>query len=97
MYVAEQPGRVRVVDANGQLSPTPVLTVGPLSHGNEEGLLGITFSPDGTKLYVDYTDPNDDTHVDEYTMRGEVARPVDAGAECSGAAAAVLRTTRAAR
>jgi glucose/arabinose dehydrogenase len=73
MFVAEQGGRVRVVDANGRLSPTPVLTVGPLSRGNEEGLLGITFSPDGSKLYVDYTDPDNNTHVDEYTMRGEIA------------------------
>lgn len=73
MFVAEQPGRIRIVDAAGQLSPTSVLTVGPLSHGNEEGLLGITFSTDGTKLYVDYTDTGDNTHVDEYTMAGETA------------------------
>lgn len=71
MFVAEQPGRVRIVDASGRLAPEPVLTVGPLSHGNEEGLLGITFSPDGSKLYVDYTDPSNNTHVDEYTMRGD--------------------------
>ncbi len=71
MFVAEQRGRVRLVDATGRLAATPVLTVGPLSGGNEEGLLGITFSPDGSKLYVDYTDPHDDTHVDEYAMRGE--------------------------
>ncbi|MCU1467069.1 MAG: glucose/sorbosone dehydrogenase-like protein, partial [Actinomycetia bacterium] len=73
VFVAEQTGRIRVVSAGGTLSPTPLLTVGPLSHGNEEGLLGITFSPDGSKLYVDYTDPDDDTHVDEYTMQGDVA------------------------
>ncbi|HEY5076804.1 MAG TPA: PQQ-dependent sugar dehydrogenase [Acidimicrobiia bacterium] len=73
MFVAEQRGRVRIVDANGHLSPTPVLTVGPLSSRNEEGLLGITFSPDGSKLYVDYTDPANNTHVDEYAMRGEQA------------------------
>src|SRR5262249_53044153 len=71
MFVAEQSGRVRIVDADGRLAPDPVLTVGPLSHGNEEGLLGITFSRDGSKLYVDYTDPSNDTHVDEYTMRGD--------------------------
>jgi glucose/arabinose dehydrogenase len=71
MFVAEQSGRVRIVDASGRLAPDPVLTVGPLSHGNEEGLLGITFSPDGSKLYVDYTDPSNDTHVDEYRMRGD--------------------------
>lgn len=75
MFVAEQPGRVRIVGADGQLSPTPALTLGPLSDGNEEGLLGITFSPDGTRIYVDYTDPSNNTHVDEYTMRGEVAVP----------------------
>jgi glucose/arabinose dehydrogenase len=75
MFVAEQSGRVRRVDANGVLTAAPVVSVGPLSHGNEEGLLGITFSPDGTKLYVDYTDRNDDTHVDEYTMKGEIADP----------------------
>ncbi len=61
MFVAEQPGRVRIVTPDGQLSSTPVLTISPLSHGNEEGLLGITFSPDGTKLYVDYTDPSNNT------------------------------------
>ncbi|MDQ1379886.1 MAG: hypothetical protein QOJ71_605 [Actinomycetota bacterium] len=73
MFVAEQTGRIRVVSADGTLSPTPLLTIGPLSHGNEEGLLGITFSRDGSKLYVDFTDPDDDTHVDEYTMQGDVA------------------------
>jgi glucose/arabinose dehydrogenase len=73
MFVAEQRGRVRIVDADGHLSADPVVTVRPLSHANEEGLLGITFSLDGSKLYVDYTDPKNDTHVDEYRMQGEVA------------------------
>ncbi len=76
--------------------PTPVLTVGPLSHGNEEGLLGITFSPDGTKLYVDYTDPSNDTHVDEYTMRGEVAVASSRAGSCSWCSSRT-RTTRAVR
>jgi glucose/arabinose dehydrogenase len=71
MFVAEQSGRVRIVDANGKLAPAPVLNVGPLSRGNEEGLLGLTFSLDGSKLYVDYTDPSNNTHIDEYTMRGD--------------------------
>ncbi len=73
MFVAEQSGRVRVVEPDGHVDAEPALTVGPLAHGNEEGLLGITFSPDGSKLYVDYTDPTNDTHVDEYTMRDETA------------------------
>jgi glucose/arabinose dehydrogenase len=73
MYVAEQGGRIRVATADGHVSPTPLLTIGPLSHGNEQGLLGITFSPGGTRLYVDYTDPRGDTHVDQYAMQGNAA------------------------
>jgi glucose/arabinose dehydrogenase len=46
-----------------------------LTHGNEQGFLGATFSPDGGRLYVDYTDANGDTNVDEYEMRGDDADP----------------------
>jgi glucose/arabinose dehydrogenase len=70
MYVAEQSGTVRIVDEETTLDE-PVLSV-DVSNGNEQGLLGLTFSPDGSKLYVDYTDPGGDTHVVEYTMRGDV-------------------------
>ena len=73
MYVAEQPGRVRVVDANGDALAHAGALAQRSRDGNEQGLLGLTFSADGTKLYVDYTDPKGDTHVDEYTMRGDVA------------------------
>jgi len=75
MYVAEQPGRVRIVDTNGRVATQPVLSLTGLSHGNEEGLLGIAFSTDGTKLYTDSTDTQNNTHVDEYTMKGDVAVP----------------------
>jgi glucose/arabinose dehydrogenase len=75
IYVAEQAGRVRIVDTNGRVMPTTVLSI-PVSNGNEQGLLGLTFSPDGSLLYINYTDPGGDTHVDEYVMRGDVA---DAG------------------
>jgi glucose/arabinose dehydrogenase len=74
MYVAEQSGIVRAVDANGTVSREAVLSIG-VSRGNEQGLLGIAFSPDGTKLYVHYTDPAGNSHVDEYTMDGDVADP----------------------
>jgi glucose/arabinose dehydrogenase len=70
MYVAEQTGRVRVV-SGGHIVGT-ALTL-PVSGGNEQGLLGLAFSPDGTKLYVDYTDTNGDTRVAEYTMNGMIA------------------------
>ena len=71
MYVAQQqPGTVRIVD-NGRPGPA-VLTV-DVSNGNEQGLLGLDFSADGSKLYINYTDPAGDTHVVEYTMNGDRA------------------------
>jgi glucose/arabinose dehydrogenase len=70
MYVAEQGGLLRRI-VNGQPSETPALDLrANLSLGNEQGLLGAAFSPDGRRLYVDYTDADGDTNVDEYTMRG---------------------------
>jgi glucose/arabinose dehydrogenase len=70
MYVAEQGGRVRIVD-HGHVTGT-ALTVA-VSHGSEQGLLGLSFAHDGTKMYVDYTDPAGDTHVVEYRMSGSAA------------------------
>jgi glucose/arabinose dehydrogenase len=70
MYVAEQGGTVRIVDG-GAVGAT-VLQV-DVANGNEQGLLGMDFSADGSKLYVDYTDPDGDTRVVEYTMNGDTA------------------------
>jgi glucose/arabinose dehydrogenase len=71
MYVAEQTGHVRVL-TSGRVVGTS-LTLTDISNGGEQGLLGLTFSPDGTKMYVDYTDHNGDTRVAEYTMNGTTA------------------------
>lgn len=61
LFVAERPGRIRVINADSTLRPTPFLdiTAKVSSYTNgEEGFLGIAFSPtyktDG-KFYVDYT------------------------------------------
>src|SRR5690242_16473718 len=70
IYVAQQTGSVVRVKA-GKVTGT-VLGV-TVAHGGEQGLLGIVFSKDGTKLYVDYTDPTGDIHVVEYVMSGNVA------------------------
>jgi glucose/arabinose dehydrogenase len=71
VYVAEQPGRVRII-ANGVVQPGSVLTVS-VAGGGEQGLLGLAFSVDGTKLYVDYVDPTSHIRVVEYTMSGDTA------------------------
>ena len=76
LYVTEQVGRVRAV-RDGALDAAPVLDItADVGSGGERGLLGLTFSPDGTKMYVHYTNKNGDTRVDEYAMSGNTA---DAG------------------
>jgi glucose/arabinose dehydrogenase len=73
LFVAEKGGRVRRV-AGGQ-GGTPSLDGGAVldlsaqvTRGFEQGLLGLVFSPDGSRLYVDYTDRSGDTQVVEYAF-----------------------------
>jgi glucose/arabinose dehydrogenase len=75
MYVVEQTGTLRLI-RNGRPAPIPALDLrSNLTHGNEQGFLGATFSPDGSHLYVDYTDRDGNTNVDEYAMRTTYADP----------------------
>src|SRR5881398_2931122 len=73
IYVAEQTGSVVLVK-DGNILGT-VLKLNGLSVGGEQGLLGIVFSNNGHKLYVDYTDGNGNIQVVEYTMNGTIADP----------------------
>ncbi len=71
LYVTEHVGRVRAV-RDGVLDPTPVIDLrDTIAAGGERGLLGMAFSPDGTQLFVDYTNRNGDTRIDAYTMRAD--------------------------
>ena len=72
IYVAQQTGSVVTVGSTGHVTGT-VLHLTKLADGNEQGLLGLAFSNDGAKLYVDYTDVLGDIHIVEYTMKGNVA------------------------
>ncbi|MGH8906178.1 MAG: PQQ-dependent sugar dehydrogenase [Egibacteraceae bacterium] len=74
-YVAEKGGQVRAL-RDGQVDPVPVLDLSDqVSQGGEQGLLGLAFSPDGRFLYVNYTNPDGDTRIVEFTMDGGQARP----------------------
>jgi glucose/arabinose dehydrogenase len=73
LYIATKSGQVRAI-RGGQVDGAPVLDLsGQVSSGGEQGLLGLVFSPDGSHLYVNYTDTAGDTHVVEYAMNGGVA------------------------
>jgi glucose/arabinose dehydrogenase len=76
LYVAEQNGRVVAV-RDGVIDSKPVLDIEKRveTARREEGLLGLAFSPDGSKLYVHYTFRNNDVQIDEYEMDGSIADP----------------------
>lgn len=79
LYVAEQGGAVRRLERSGDAFVVAEGAVVDLSDdteaGGERGLLGLTFSPDGAQLFVNYTDSNDDgaSVVARFTMDGDVA------------------------
>jgi glucose/arabinose dehydrogenase len=67
-YIAQRGGRLRAL-RDGALVDAPVLDISSMiSSGGERGFLGFAFAPDGAHLYVDYTDTNGDTNVDEYAV-----------------------------
>jgi glucose/arabinose dehydrogenase len=78
LYVAEQGGRVRriTIDRSEEkpaydLQNQPVLDISDQTRAQgERGLLGIAFSPDGSRVYLDYTDVDGNTHIVEYRMSG---------------------------
>jgi glucose/arabinose dehydrogenase len=67
LYVVERTGRV--VPVRDGVAGAAVLVITDLTEGQgEQGLLGLTFSPDGKAAYVNHTDKGGDTIVAEYAV-----------------------------
>lgn len=70
IFVVEQPGRIRIIDGDGNLLSTPFLNVSNLvSTGGERGLLGLAFHPNYAEngyFFINYTDLSRDTRVVRY-------------------------------
>lgn len=78
LFVAEQPGRIRILK-NGALAETPFLDITDRvgSSGNEQGLLGLAFSPQYTAngfFFVDYTDRSVNTVIARYMVTSDPDR-----------------------
>jgi glucose/arabinose dehydrogenase len=69
IWVTEQTGLVRVV-RNGEVETALDLTDRVGAFSLEQGLLGLTFSPDGGRLYVYFTRRDGDTELVEYRLDG---------------------------
>lgn len=75
LYVAERPGRVQVLTPDGDGGFTldgPIIDISDdVSLDSEQGLLGLTFSPDGERLYLAHSNADGDHRLVEYTMDGD--------------------------
>src|ERR1041385_1398728 len=79
LFIVEQAGAIQILE-NGKLHDKPFFTIGELSHGNEEGLLGLAFHPrfaENRKLYVNYTAKDMSTHIVEYQVSASDPDTVD--------------------
>jgi glucose/arabinose dehydrogenase len=69
LFVVEQTGRIRVI-RNGVLQSAPFLDLrSKISYGGERGLLGLAFHLDyswNRKFFVNYTDRNGNTVIEQY-------------------------------
>lgn len=87
LFVIEQEGAIRIIDADGNLLPTKFMdidgtVVGGDSGGNEQGLLGLAFHPDyakNGKFYVNYTGSGADTRIAEYQVSAGDPNVADPG------------------
>jgi hypothetical protein len=76
IYIAEKGGTVQQL-IGGTL--TEILDIsGQVSTDGERGLLGLTFSPAGDELFVNYTDTTGDITIDGYAFAGLPLNPATA-------------------
>lgn len=89
LYVVEQHGSIRIVNADGTVNTTPFLDidskVGNLSGGNDErGFLGLAFHPDFSTngyFFVNYINNSGDTVVSRFTRNTTDPLVADASSE----------------
>ncbi|MFP5439767.1 MAG: PQQ-dependent sugar dehydrogenase [Bacteroidia bacterium] len=70
LFVVEQTGRIKILNADGTTNATPFLNINSIiSSTNERGLLGLAFSPnyaDNGQFYVNYTNLAGNTVIARY-------------------------------
>ncbi|MBT0608582.1 PQQ-dependent sugar dehydrogenase [Aequorivita echinoideorum] len=85
LFVVEQGGRIKIIQADGSINATPFLNISSsISSGGEQGLLGLAFHPDYANngfFYVNYTKPNGDTQISRFSVDSGNPDLADAGSE----------------
>ena len=72
LFITEQTGKIKIVQANHQVENTPFLDISNLTVAQgERGLLGLAFSPnysENGEFYVNYTNLQGNTIIARYTV-----------------------------
>ncbi|SMC77150.1 PQQ-dependent sugar dehydrogenase [Moheibacter sediminis] len=72
LFVVQQGGQIRIINADGTINQTPFLNISSIiSSGGERGLLGLAFDPDyasNGRFFVNYTNPSGDTVIARYEV-----------------------------
>lgn len=72
LFVVEQDGLIKILNANGTTNATPFLNVTTLTNGGgERGLLGLAFHPNYASngyFYINYTNTNGHTVIARYSV-----------------------------
>lgn len=78
LYLLEQAGRVVRVGASGGEPEVIADLTDRVGAGGERGLLGIAFSADATRVWLNYSAENGDNVIAEYPVDGDGGIDVDA-------------------
>ena len=72
LFIVEQVGRIQVLDANQEITSSPLLNIqSKVRFGGERGLLGLTFHPnfnDNGYFYVNYTNTSGHTNISRFKL-----------------------------
>lgn len=72
LFVVQQGGQIRILNADGTINQTPFLNVSSIiSSGGERGLLGLAFHPEyenNGRFFINYTNSNGDTVISRYEV-----------------------------
>lgn len=76
LFVVEQPGVIWIMDTAGTVNPTPFMDITDRVKDifNEQGLLGLAFSPDYDTdgfFYVNYTESDNDTRISRFSVTSD--------------------------
>jgi|AntRauTorcE11898_2_1112593.scaffolds.fasta_scaffold01053_1 glucose/arabinose dehydrogenase len=85
LFVVEQQGAIKIVDASGNVAPNPFLDISDrVKYGGEQGLLGLAFHPAYSEngfFYVNYTGQSDSTHIARFSVSDDDPDSADPDSE----------------